>query len=378
MKKSLMFAAILAAGFMASCSNEDKSFDAGNNDADKTPILFTMNNGAVNVTTRGTGAVGDVAGSTNVWRSEKLYVSMFKKGTLDLAPDKELPGGIIFSNTAITAPASTAAANSGVAEYEGYKYYPQTGNYDFFAYHVSDAATDGEIAAASDKIDGSQDLMVAKADMTEEQRAAFVADPNVGEGKADRYYSAFSARKNVQPHFQFEHLLSRFVFIIDPQESAKDKVTIEAIKITNAKTKATMVVAYTEKPEQLLISKEDSEDIVYLKELVPGETEAYNLQTLTAKTYSERTRVGESLLLMPQDEYKLEIVMSQETPDGIVYSFTYPYTLTPETAGTTAYEAGKQYNVTFKVYGIEEIKLDVTLTPWADGGNINIDNNDIN
>lgn len=372
MKKSLMFAAILAAGFMASCSNEDKSFDAGNNDADKTPILFTMNNGAVDVTTRGTGAVGDVAGSTNVWRSEKLYVSMFQKGTNTLAIDEY---GTIFDRTELTAPASTAAANSGVAEYEGYKYYPQTGNYDFFAFHISDAAdvadvNDGKLDVT---IDGSQDLMVAKADMTEEQKMAFEAavDPS----QKDRYYSAFSARRDVQPHFQFEHLLSRLVFTVEPTESSKDKVTVKAIKVRNAKTQATMVVSYVEKPEQLLIPAA-TVDSVYLKERVAGQAEAYDLQVLTPKTYSEKTRVGESLLLIPQEEYLLEIQMSQETPEGKVYDFSYHHTL--KAPNTASFVAGNQYNVNFTIYGIEQIKLDVTLTPWADGGNIDINNDDIN
>ena len=373
MKKSLMFAAILAAGFMASCSNEDKSFDAGNNDADRVPILFTMNNGAVNVTTRGTGAVGDVAGSENVWRSEKLYVSMFQKGTNTLAVDKY---GNIFDRTELTAPASTAAANSGMAEYDGYKYYPQTGNYDFFAFHVSDAANPADVADGKLEvtIDGSQDLMVAKADMTEDQKMAFEAA--VEPSQKDRYYSAFSARRNVQPHFQFEHLLSRFVFTVEPTESSKDKVTVKAIKVRNAKTQATMVVSYVEKPVQLLIPAE-TVDSVYLKERVPGQPEAYDLQALTAQTYSTKTRVGESLLLIPQEEYQLEIQMEQETPEGKTYEFSYHHTMTAP-GGAASFVAGNQYNVNFTIYGIEQIKLDVTLTPWADGGNIDINNDDIN
>ncbi len=384
MKKSLIFAAIFAAGFMTSCSNDDKSFDTVNNDADKQPILFTMNNGAVSVTTRGTGAVGDVAGSSNVWRSEKLYVSMFNHGTLDIAADRY---GEIFNETELTAPASSAAANTGVAQYDGYKYYPPQGNFDFFAYHISDAVVENKQNTGTQNtfdvtIDGSQDLMVAKADMTEDQKTTWEstldAEYSVNASSYyGRYYSAFSARRNVQPHFQFKHLLSRFVFSVTPAESAKDKVTINAIKIKNAKTKATMVVAYTEEPSGLLIPDDNSADTVSLKELVDSQTEAYALQELTAKTYSDASRVGESLLLMPQDEYELEILMSQETPNGI-YEFPYDYTITPGSARVDAFEAGKQYNVNFTIYGIEEIKIDVTLTPWTVAGDIPIDNNDVN
>ncbi len=389
MKKSLMFAAILAAGFMASCSNEDKSFEGANNDADRQPILFTMNNGAVKVTTRGTGAVGDIAGSTNVWRSEKIYVSMFYQNTLEYTEDQMEETGIIFQNEELTAPASTAASNSGVAEYAGYKYYPQQNNHDFFAYHISDAADKDalnelvniqeKVATLDVEIDGSQDLMVAKADMTAEQRVDWttkLADENNAD-KADRYYSAFSARRGVQPHFQFEHLLSRFVFNVIPTPSSKDLVTIESIAVTNAKTNATMVVAYTEKPEQLLIPADENEaNTVYLKESKAGETEANILQTLTPKTYSEKTRVGESLLLMPQNEYDLVITMSQVTPEGKTYTFPYTYKMTPEKSQVDAFKAGNQYNVNFTVYGIEEIKIDVTLTPWVIGGDINIDNDE--
>ena len=384
MKKHFMFAACLAAGFMVSCSNDDKSFTVTTDDSQSAPIMFTLGGNAVDVTTRGTGAVGDVDGDKNIWRGEKLNVYMFNKGTFTIAGndanyDEEITADeYLFENTEITA--NNSDNSSVVASYEGNKYYPMTGNYDFFAYYADDAVQ-GAPAESGDKyvipvvIDGSQDLMVAKADMPTAQKDAFVAA--VGEDNKDRYYSAFSARRaigvdgladenGVQPHFEFNHLLSRFVFSVKPVGLAADNVdgkgvSVNAIKFKNAKTTADMTIAsYAENFHEnaLAINDEVTADI-YLQERVDADN-ASDLQALTPAIYSDSTKVGESLLVFPAEKYDMVIELSQ-MPDG-ENNYVFPYEHALSVAG--GFKPGYQYNVVITIYSLEDIRLDVKLTPW--------------
>ena len=144
----------------------------------------------------------------NVWNGETLKIYMFDQGTLDLALDKTGDGTTpLFDNAEII-----AGTGNDTVIVETQKFYPMQGNYDFFAYHVDDAAVGVDVVETADvftlpvTIDGSQDLMVAKAELTADQINILSAE------KANDYYSAFSARKGINPHFTFKHLLTRFTF----------------------------------------------------------------------------------------------------------------------------------------------------------------------
>jgi hypothetical protein len=264
MKKLFLFATVAAAGLFASCSSSDDAIaDAGtaieNVDGDKQAIKVGIGN-MVDTATRGTGTVGGVGdGSSvaNVWAGQRINVFMFKQitatnQTLTLATEKDANNDdvSIYENTVMITPGSpenlitspnnesTDDDGSGEAMIEdgSIKYYPSTGNYDFFGYHADDAVTGAvasEGAAATlkkyvpFKIDGSQDLMSTKAALLVEYNTpgdpTSGLDPNCQKYKMDNatghetdYYSAYSARKKVQPALTFDHLLTRLAFKIKP------------------------------------------------------------------------------------------------------------------------------------------------------------------
>ena len=252
MKKYFMYVAFAAASLLTSCSSE--SLTAGDdpqnpNSEDRVPIeigVATIPNAAI---TRGSGTVGGVEnggaaanndGTTtgtpaaNIWKGQKVKVFMYDKGTLNLALDE---GNIIYNNTELTTPSETDALSSGQAkEYLTattiqHRYYPLTGNFDFWGYHIDDAlelgaVVDGETTAASTLvdgdtevqipfvIDGTQDLMVAKAVPTAADLNALGTLGGADAANRERFYSSFSARKDVQPELTFKHLLTRLSFSI--------------------------------------------------------------------------------------------------------------------------------------------------------------------
>jgi len=274
MKKYFKFAVVAAAGMLASCSSD--SLIAGSDPniepttEERVPIKINVATPQLTAkgATRGIGTVGDVEGGANVWLKEKVNVFMFNKGTLDLArEDPEDENTALYNNTVLTTPNND---DSGIANEltEGdtrivYKYYPMAGNYDFWGYFIDDASsahdaedavlyadateynaakgtelTDEQFAGLTDEqktktpaveavepftigasevtvpfaINGSQDLMVAKAVPTEDQQDIIDAAA-FGEDKK-RFYSAYAARRDIQPDMKFEHLLTRLTFSV--------------------------------------------------------------------------------------------------------------------------------------------------------------------
>ena len=238
MKKSLMFVAVAAAGMLASCSSESLTGSDPNiepTQEERVPIEIGVASVQTKASTRGSGAVGDLVGdANNVWKGQKINAFMFDKNKLTIPQDEE---GDIYNNTELTTP---TGVGSGIAKQYltpttvKHKYYPQRGNFDFWGYYADDAnaaavaADAGNAVDASDPIDseiedgdedvivpfiinGTQDLMVAKA-------VPVGADATAISGwdteDQDRFYSAFAARKNVQPELTFKHLLTLLKFKI--------------------------------------------------------------------------------------------------------------------------------------------------------------------
>ena len=358
-------AAFLAAGFVSCSENNGDDFTAPVAGSDLAPIRFDLGSARVNVeqksaATRGKGAVGDVDAANNKWNGEELKVYMFEKGSLKLAKDETGDATkALFNNEPII-----ATAGAEVVEVSTQKYYPMQGQFDFFAYHADDAIA-GEVAVAADvytlpvKIDGSQDLMVAKADLKDGQVDL------LGATRTDDYYSAYSSRRGINPHFAFQHLLTRFTFQVKADADVDvDNVTIYAVEVADANTTANMVVAYVDAPAELLADQ-----------ATPAKVSLKGIDADGVNPSKDNfAKVGESLLLMPQVSYNVKFTIKQ-TINGETHDISYPVTLSAAELGIGqgAFEAGKQYNVNLTLYGLSEIKLELKLTPWVDGGDINVD-----
>ncbi len=428
MKKLFLMGAVASLGLLASCSSDDDLSTGGNGKDGLQQIKIGMGVQA-NVATRGTGTVGAVGAENNTWAKQTVNVYMLNKGTLDLAKFGEDP---IYENTVLTTPADNASgiASELVGGVPQYKYYPTTKTaFDFWGYRLDDAndatgtadqeGTDSKVAVTSGKyvpytsgdslligfkIDGTQDIMAGKAVPTEEEIAKC--------GGVDNIYSAFAARRDVQPNIKFEHLLSRLNFqVLAGAESTTDANT--GVKVTGitVKSKATgkLVIAYQGEAttfanvsDQLIVDKDaDAEkDAALLKELKVMQRDAsstsltdnlVDLQPVTPKWNNGMalaTQVGEALLAIPADKYDITINLQQKVqvegdknspvdPDDFQ---TKDYTYTAELKNTVnpdkGFEPGYSYNVTITVYGLSEIQITTTLIPWKDGGNIEMNPED--
>lgn len=425
MKKLFLMGAVASLGLLASCSSDDDLSTGGNGKDGLQQIKIGMGVQA-NVATRGTGTVGAVGEKENTWANQTVNVYMLNKGTLELAMFGDDP---IYENTVLTTPTDNASGIAtelvgGVAQY---KYYPTTQTaFDFWGYRLDDADVtaagnqEGSATAAAIennkfvpyisgdslligfKIDGTQDIMAGKAVPTVEEIAKC--------GGEDNIYSAFAARREVQPNIKFEHLLSRLNFQVLDGKKTETTDEDKAVKVTGitVKSKATgkLVIAYKgaaafeNVSDQLIVDKDaDSEkDAALLKELkvkqraegAPLTQNLENLEPVTPKWnngMAMATQVGEALLAIPADKYEITINLKQKvqvkgnklTPqegDFEEKEYTYEADLKNTANPGQGFEPGYSYNVTITVYGLSEIQITTTLIPWKDGGNIEMNPED--
>lgn len=414
--KKMFFFALAAAGMLTACSNEDTL--GGNGEQNVSEQQIRLGVASSKVQTRGTGTVGGMTDAENVWAGQTLWVYMLQKGSMDLAYYKApAVGGVatpdveVFNNKKFTAPDAANNTKSGLATTADgtIAYYPVSGNYDFWGYRVDDAAgatpvvkTVDDTGAAVEAnvatkrvvditIDGSQDIMAGKAVPSTDEVT------KLG-NYADNFYSAYAARKGVQPNITFNHLLTRFTFEVRAGSKATAGLpaggNTDAVKVTgvsvDSKTTGTLTVAYTGATKEAADLLTFTGDASALKLMQRDETVADNnaplidLKPVTLTwpatgeaTVGEAIKVGEALLVAPgETEYPLTINLSQDVLEKVgEVKVTKPLEqkATIKMDGTKTFEPGKSYKVTITVYGLQEIEVTATLVAWADGGSIDID-----
>ena len=410
----MFFFALAAAGMLTACSNDDTL--GGNENVSEQQIRLGV--ASSKVQTRGTGTVGGMTDTENVWAGQTLWVYMLQKGSMELAYYKSPAVGAaaaaeteVFNNKKFNAPNAADNTKSGLATTadKTIAYYPVSGNYDFWGYRVDDAVAGGtpvvktvddtgtEVEAnvatkrvVDIEIDGSQDIMAGK--------AAPSADEVTKLGNyAENFYSAYAARKGVQPNITFNHLLTRFTFEVRAGSKATAGLpaggNTEAVKVTgvsvDSKTTGTLTVAYTGAAKEAADLLTFTGDASPLKLQQRSTAAADNNEPLVAlepvsltwtddaATMGDVLKVGEALLVAPgETEYPLTISLSQDVlqKEGEA-KVTMPLEqkATIKMDGTKTFAPGKSYKVTITVYGLEDIRVTATLVPWADGGSIDID-----
>lgn len=413
--KKMFFFALAAAGMLTACSNDDTL--GGNGEQNVSEQQIRLGVASSKVQTRGTGTVGGMTDAENVWAGQTLWVYMLQKGSMDLAYYKAPAVGTtaaaeteVFNNKKFNAPNAADNTKSGLATTADgtIAYYPVSGNYDFWGYRVDDAVAGdpvvklvndaGDEVAADQatkrvvdiKIDGSQDIMAGKAAPSTDEVA------KLG-NYADNFYSAYAARKGVQPNITFNHLLTRFTFEVRAGSKATAGLpaggNTDAVKVTgvsvDSKTTGTLTVAYTGETKAAadLLTFTGDASALTLKQrdaaLADNNAPLVALEPVSltwtddAVTIGDVIKVGEALLVVPgQTEYPLTIALSQDVLQKVGETkVTMPLEqkATIKMDGVKAFEPGKSYKVTITVYGLEEIKVTATLVPWVDGGSIDID-----
>ena len=412
--KKMLFFALAAAGMLSACSNEDNL--GGNGEQASTPKIQLGVSNSVGVTTRGTGTVGDLDGGNNVWAGQELFVYMLNKGEMGLAcyvsPDGQTTtlDGAVFDNEKFNAPVGEASAEAKTQSGK-IAYYPVSGNFDFWGYRVDDATqgtpymVDAEGNTTTDeteavkrvvdvKIDGSQDIMTGKAALVNGDVDKLGAYP-------ENYYSAYAARKEVQPNISFNHNLTRFTFEVRAGSKGTcgqiangdvaDAVRVTGISV-KSKTDGKLTVAYTadNAPESVLEFPGNFEDVATALKLkqrsTAGETDhnvaLVDLQEVPLtwdddNNQADVIKVGEALLVAPgETEYPFTVDLKQvvkTNEDGTTDELSLQQNTKIVMDGVKTFEAGKSYKVTITVYGVERIVVTATLVPWQDGGSIDID-----
>lgn len=392
MKKLFLMGAVASLGLLASCSSDDDLSTGGKNDLQQ--IKIGMGVQATVGATRGTGTVGNVGAENNKWAGQAINIYMFNKGTLEVA---QFDGVDIYNNAAFYAPTADSTGLATAADHS-VKYYPTQSAFDFWGYRLDDAIQ-GEPAVSGDStmqevgftLDGSQDIMVGKATPTEDDLTKCADSAKI--------YSAYAARRGVQPDIKFKHLLSRLVFSITGgnKDACDDEsgVKVTAIKVKSKYT-GKLIVAYTPDAEVTneLVPTEDVKDLVLMQRATDDTYGNNKLIALKAKNpkwdteadKAKKTNIGEAILAVPADNYELTIELSQKVKtqeaynDGTeheavyedkTFSYTDVIKLTDD-----VFKAGYSYNVNITVYGLSEIKINTTLTPWIEGGNIDMNPED--
>lgn len=268
MKKQFFYAA-MAVALMASCTSEDNlSVDPITPDEDeKVAIELGVDAPTVSTTVggRSVGSVGDIADAAstpaaqlkNVWNGEQLYIAMVDKSTGNLATQKvknaqgteEVKNVLDHQNYVYYAPKRSGNSNSGTIRMyttankpangnadgtRSYVYYPVSGQYDFYGWHLDDAGktVDAEGApitvlptvkmekdnktVSNIFINGQQDIMGAR---TKEFTEAnyFTGNDAVTAAFNDMVgwdFSARTARNKIHPILKFEHQLARLKFFV--------------------------------------------------------------------------------------------------------------------------------------------------------------------
>lgn len=413
--KKMFFFALAAAGMLTACSNDDTL--GGNGEQNVSEQQIRLGVASSKVQTRGTGTVGGMTDAENVWAGQTLWVYMLQKGSMDLAYYKAPAVGTtaaaeteVFNNKKFNAPNAADNTKSGLATTADgtIAYFPVSGNYDFWGYRVDDAVAGdpvvklvndaGDEVAADQatkrvvdiKIDGSQDIMAGKAAPSTDEVA------KLG-NYADNFYSAYAARKGVQPNITFNHLLTRFTFEVRAGSKATAGLpaggNTDAVKVTgvsvDSKTTGTLTVAYTGETKaaadlltftgdaSALTLKQRDENAVDNNEALVALKPVSLTWTDENAAMGDVLKIGEALLVAPgEKEYPLTIALSQDVLQKVGEAkVTMPLEqkATIKMDGTKTFEPGKSYKVTITVYGLEDIRVTATLVPWADGGSIDID-----
>lgn len=391
MKKHFFYAA-MALAVLSSCSKDNDPAVAPNPDDNNTKpaaIELGINAPSVSVNTRASGTVGGMTDETNLWKGQTLHVVAYDKGTTTKTVSSETdPAAYIFEGLTFKAPTQTWDGDQAEgSKLQGGKsiyilknestiqavYYNPTGNMDFYGYHIDDIADatldDATKTVTGITITGAEDLLGAK---TKEVSEANYPGVQVGDITAfnaadpERGFSAWAARRGIQPILEFKHLLTRLTFSVTAAKADAAKyywdatagggsgawvenksaeteagnqsstaVEVVSIAIKNVKTGMNIVLDGAEGGKTYPYAAATAESAT--SDLALQERSGDAMQTLTATapvafdasgtdhsssfpggagTYSTKTPVGESLMIPEGDtELTLEIKLRQKVVD---------------------------------------------------------------
>lgn len=246
---------------------------------------------------------------------------------------------------------------------------PETGDYLTYTQN-------GTRVTATYYIDGTQDILWGRA--TSDEKYAWSA----------RYFrlNGGVTDDNI-PNLQMEHMLTRLVFYVTPgaDGSADDgtgsqykeacKMTVTSLTIKEAINKLNLVVAdnATERDLDARLTRFSPMSVADFN-LKNSEGDAA-AEVPVADCYAEAEgsnptytitpqQWGESIMLVPAQEYKVYMTMKMTDDSGTERTFETEIPL--KLSGDAPFERGKSYNVTITVYHPTEIEAKATISDWVE------------
>lgn len=403
MKKYLLLA-VAAVAVTVGCSKKGMQTEGQIDDTTIEAVKFNIDAPSLVVTkTKGVGSVDE-------WNNAlKLHILGYDRETTDfkkenaLIPDVEVDAPVSGTEGLLTVKQTTKDPDNPANEQQESYYYKNSTNYDFYGYFVDDATTGAvEYATRTNggvyfdvTIDGTQDLMAAKANQ------AYDVAASGGKVNKNQAYSAYAARRGVHPTLKFKHLLSRFNFYVVAGSSQGEMTRVTGITI-DSKTEAKFTVA----PDVALAptgtktpiaiknvpydSKNDSdatddfaEETPYAghKDAVSGSYELTD-DKIAAILENEYGKVNGCVMVMSgETEHEINIetrlVNSYLPVDSQKHTIEAADIKTADGSTLTKFLPGYQYDVILTIYGPEEIMITAVLSEWKEGGNTLVDPDDI-
>ena len=370
--KKYHFLAALAFVALASCTNkvqtDSPEFQDPLEDGTPVPVLFSAASPKASVEVKSVGAVD------KQWSAQELKIYGYDKTVTDFTQEA------FIENVSATAPADGNKGGIQVlnAASQNEPFYYVTGKYyDFYGYHIDDAATAEPVKSETSvvvpfTIDGSQDLMIAKAD----QQADIESAGKTDEVSAERAYSAFAARRGVQPNLLFKHQLARFTFEIVAGSEAGSNIYVTEVKLVS-KFKGNLAVVGQNRglvdvdaeTAELSLKEKGAQGMQALTEVKP---EAY-----VAGGQATAKAIGESLMVIPGEaSYKLYVGTRQDGVNTQIAPQEWTLDINKiegAPQGATSFDAGYSYKVKIVIYGLEEVKITAELEDWKEGGSTVLD-----
>ncbi len=402
--KKYLFIALAAAGMLSSCSSDD--IVGGETTFDENELIpIRIGFGQTVTGTRGTGTVGGFDdASDNVWNKQVVNVYMLHKDSIGLAVfDPTTDPTPIYNNSPFYSP---DILQTGIATPldNSIKYYPTQKKYDFWGYRLDDAQPETPVIGTDSltigfTMDGSQDIMVAKAIPSAADSAKLIAHGNAA---ADRAFSSFAARYEIQPNLKFRHLLSRLTFKVIPggpgAVNATTPVIVDSIKVIS-KNKGKLVVATLgdvkgEKQGIVWSGEQDSLVLMQRPALTGGATKNDSLNLVKLESVSLANQgdyetpgdpstpfvgntvpVGEALMVAAgETSYELYVYLHQpsltQLNNASKTNIVYTYKDVIKIDGTQIFKPGYSYDVKITLWGLTDIKITTTLGKWEQGETI--------
>ena len=398
--KKYFFFALAVAGMLSSCSSDD--IVAGGEVTPSADELMPIRIGmGQKLSTRGTGTVGGFDDeSNNKWFKQKVNVYMLHKDSMGLAVfDAQTDPTPIYENAEFETPDGLVTGIATPLDNK-VKYYPTQKRFDFWGYRLDGAETAAPVLGSDSltvafKIDGSQDVMVAKAVPSAADTLKLQEGGNTA---GDRAFSAFAARWGVQPDLKFRHLLSRLTFDVIPGSmatvDANTPVIVDSIKVISP-SEGTLVIAATgdvRGEKQGIIWNEESLDSLSLKQRKEGAGVADSLVKLDSDSLAgkghledpldpnstfvpETVRVGEALMVAPGlDSYEVIIYLRQPSLTTLgspaTQDIAYSYKDVIKLNSGEPLKPGYSYKVNITLWGLSDINVSTTLEGWIESDDV--------